>query len=58
MTLPIRKTLLAAVVGLTLSPMAMALPNVHILATGGTIAGQASRLPSPTTRLARWPSKP
>jgi L-asparaginase len=39
MTLPIRKTLLAAVVGLTLSPMAMALPNVHILATGGTIAG-------------------
>ncbi|MBM0418612.1 L-asparaginase 2 [Aeromonas veronii] len=39
MTLPIRKTLLAAVVGLTLTPMAMALPNVHILATGGTIAG-------------------
>ena len=39
MTLPIRKTLLAAVVGLTLSPMAMARPNVHILATGGTIAG-------------------
>ena len=39
MTLPIRKTLLAAVVGLTLSPLAMALPQVHILATGGTIAG-------------------
>ena len=28
MTLPIRKTLLAAVVGLTLSPMAMALPDI------------------------------
>ncbi|MGL5993009.1 MAG: asparaginase domain-containing protein, partial [Aeromonas sobria] len=39
MTLPIRKTLLAAVIGLTLSPLAMALPSVHILATGGTIAG-------------------
>ena len=39
MTLPIRKTLIAAVLGLTLSPMAMALPSVHILATGGTIAG-------------------
>ena len=38
MTLPIRKTLIAAVLGLTLSPMAMALPSVHILATGGTIS--------------------
>ena len=35
MTLPIRKTLIAAVLGLTLSPMAMALPSVHILASGG-----------------------
>lgn len=57
MTLPIRKTLLAAVLGLTLSPMAMALPNVHILATGGTIAGRGSPPPSPTTRPARWPSR-
>lgn len=39
MTLPIRKTLIATVLGLTLSPLAMALPSVHILATGGTIAG-------------------
>ena len=28
MTLPIRKTLIAAVLGLTFSPMAMALPSV------------------------------
>ncbi len=39
MTLPIRKTLIATVLSLTLSPLAMALPSVHILATGGTIAG-------------------
>ncbi|MGL4826000.1 MAG: L-asparaginase 2 [Vibrionaceae bacterium] len=39
MSLNLRQTLLAAVVGLTLTPLAWALPNVHILATGGTIAG-------------------
>lgn len=53
MTLPIRKTLLAAVLGLTLSPMAMALPNVHILATAALSPAPASLPPSPTMRLAR-----
>ena len=35
----LRLLLLAVVLGMTLSPLAMALPQVHILATGGTIAG-------------------
>lgn len=39
MTLPLRETLLATGLSLLLCPLAMALPNVHILATGGTIAG-------------------
>lgn len=39
MSLTIRKTLIALILGMSLSPLAMALPNIHILATGGTIAG-------------------
>jgi L-asparaginase len=39
MSLTVRKTLIALTLGMSLSPLAMALPNIHILATGGTIAG-------------------